>query len=95
MTELVMMVASGFAAADVALAALLLALYFGVVRKVRAPVSLGLTMFSVFVLAQGLVLLVVYLDMLTIVPDPDALLLAGVTGIEALALGTLLWTARL
>lgn len=95
MTELVMMIASGFAAADVALAALLLAVYFGVLREVRAPVSMGLTLFSAFVLVQGLIILAVDLDMLTIVPDPDALLLAGVTGFEALALGTLLWTARL
>lgn len=94
MTELVMMIAAGFAALDVVLAALLLAIYYGVFREVRAPVSMGLTVFAVFLFGQGLVLLVTYLDMLTIVPDVDAPLLAGVTALEAVGLAALLATAR-
>lgn len=94
MTEFVMMIATALALADIALAATLLSVYYGLFRGVRAPVSLGLTLFSLFIMAQGIVMLVTYLDMLTIVPDFDALLLAGLTALEAVALVLLLRTAR-
>jgi hypothetical protein len=94
MTELVMMIASGFALVDIAVAALLLLTYYGLFRGIRAPVSLGLMLFSVFTMAQGIVLLATYLDMLAIVPDIDAPLLAGVSALEAVGLVALLRTAR-
>lgn len=94
MTEFVMMIAAGFALVDVVIAALLLSVYYRLFREIRAPVNAGLALFSVFIMAQGVVILATYLDMLTIVPDIDALLLAGVTALEAVALVILLRTAR-
>lgn len=94
MTEFVMMLATALAGVDLVLAVLLLSVYWGVYREIRAPVSKGLAVFSVFLMAQGIVALIAYIEMLAVIPDELAPFLALMMGLEAVAAAVLLRTAR-
>jgi len=90
-----MMVAAALAGVDIVLASLLLSVYLGMYRKVRAPLTMGLALFSTFFLVQGLVALVTYLAMLSLIPDLLAPLLVLMMALEAVGLAWLLRTTRL
>ena len=89
-----MMVATALAVLDSVLAVLIFLVYWGVYRKVRAPLSQGLMVFSVFLIAQGVVALATYVAMLAIIPDELAPLLVAMMGLEAVGLVILLRSAR-
>lgn len=95
MTEIVMMLATALAAVDSVLAILLLMVYYGVYRKIRAPLSTGLMVFSAFLVAQGLVALGTYVVMLSIIPDELAPLLVSMMALEAVGFAVLLRAARM
>lgn len=95
MTEIVMMFATALAAVDSVLAILLLVVYYGVYRQIRAPLSRGLMVFSAFLVVQGLVTLGTYVAMLPIIPDELAPLLVAMMALEGAGFLVLLRTARL
>ena len=93
MPELMMMLATALAVVDSVLAVLIFSVYLRLYRRVRAPLSQGLMVFSVFLIAQGVASVITYVAMVAIIPVELAPLLVVMMALEALGLGVLLRTA--
>ena len=88
-----MVATAGVAGVDAALAAVLLALYLKGFMKVRAPFTLGLLMFAVFLLAQNLLAVYAYTSMMEIFPAVLAPYMLGIMVFEGLALAVMAYSA--
>jgi hypothetical protein len=94
MTDAMMLVTLAFAAVDAALSAGLLLVYARSYRRVRAPFTLGLMLFALFFLLQNLLAVYAYFTMMGFVDEHLQPYMAAIMGLEAAALGLMLYASN-